>query len=125
MLQRTWSENVAYNAAEMPDPFTIRIFVPTGDPEGVRLIDRMNWTGLGIAFPRSKWSEVRQRSECIRAGIYILDGFSRGGQEDDPGASSSSSLPTIYIRASRWCADRIDSITRPRTSGTANLFCLK
>ena len=47
----------------MPDPFTIRIFVPDGDPEGVRLIDRMNWTGLGVVFPRFKWSEVRQRSE--------------------------------------------------------------
>ena len=35
----------------MPDPFTIRIFVPNGDPEGVRIIDRMNWTGVGIAFP--------------------------------------------------------------------------
>lgn len=23
------------------DPFTIRIFVPDGDPKGVRLIDRM------------------------------------------------------------------------------------
>ena len=52
----------------MPDPFTIRIFVPDGDPEGVRLIDRMNWTGLGIAFPRSRWMEVRQRSEFNRAG---------------------------------------------------------
>jgi len=30
----------------MPDPYTIRIFVPDGDPEGVRIIDRMNWTGL-------------------------------------------------------------------------------
>jgi hypothetical protein len=101
---------VAYNAAEMPDPFTIRIFVPTGDPEGVRLIDRMNWTGLGIAFPRSKWSEVRQRSECIRAGVYILDGFQEGNQEDDPGASSSSpSLPTVYIGQADGVRDRIDS----------------
>ena len=37
----------------MPDPFTIRIFVPDGAPEGVRLIDRMNWTGIGLAFPSS------------------------------------------------------------------------
>ena len=62
----------------MAGPFTIRIFVPDGDPEGVRLIDRMNWTGLGIVFPRSKWIEVRQRSEFIRAGVYILVGY----QED-------------------------------------------
>jgi hypothetical protein len=27
------------------DPFTIRIYVPDGDPEGVRLIDRLNLDG--------------------------------------------------------------------------------
>ncbi|MCA3627754.1 MAG: hypothetical protein IOC49_10995 [Methylobacterium sp.] len=34
------------------DPYTIRIYVKDGDPEGVRLIDQMNWTGKGIVFPR-------------------------------------------------------------------------
>jgi hypothetical protein len=29
----------------MPDPYTIRIFVADGEPEGLRIIDRMNWTG--------------------------------------------------------------------------------
>lgn len=56
------------------DPFTIRIFVPDGNPEGVRVIDRMNWTGLGIAFPRDQWLHVRQRSEFSKAGVYILVG---------------------------------------------------
>jgi hypothetical protein len=32
------------------NPFTIRSFVPDGDPEGVRIIDRMNWTGLASSF---------------------------------------------------------------------------
>lgn len=81
----------------MPDPFTIRIFVPDGDPEGVRLIDRMNWTGLGIAFPRSKWGEVRQRAEFLRAGVYILVGY----QEDD--------LPTIYIGQADGVKSRIEN----------------
>jgi hypothetical protein len=81
----------------MPEPFTIRIFVPDGDPEGVRLIDRMNWTGLGIVFPRAKWPEVRQRLEFIRAGVYILVGY----QEDD--------LPTIYIGQADGVRNRIDS----------------
>ena len=44
------SANVEWRA--MAEPFTIRIFVPDGDPEGVRLIDRMNWTGLGVVFRR-------------------------------------------------------------------------
>jgi hypothetical protein len=81
----------------MPDPFTIRIFVPDGDPEGVRLIDRMNWTGLGIFFPRSKWLEVRQRPEFLRTGIYILVGF----PDDD--------LPTVYIGQADGVRSRIDS----------------
>jgi hypothetical protein len=82
----------------MAAPFTIRIFVPDGDPEGVRLIDRMNWTGLGIAFPRAKWNEVRQRPEFIRAGVYILVGY----QEQDD-------LPTIYVGQADGVRDRIDA----------------
>lgn len=68
------------------DPFTIRIFVPDGDPEGVRIIDRMNWTGLGIAFPRDQWPSIRHRAEFARTGVYILVGYPA---DDD--------LPTIYI----------------------------
>ena len=33
------------------DGFTIRIFVPDGDPEDVRIVDRMTSTGVAIAFP--------------------------------------------------------------------------
>jgi hypothetical protein len=36
------------------DLFTVRIFVTDGDPEGVRLVDRMNWTGVGVVFPREQ-----------------------------------------------------------------------
>lgn len=82
----------------MSDPFTIRIFVPDGDPEGVRLIDRMNWTGLGIVFPRAKWREVRQRAELQRTGIYILSGY---GSEDDD-------LPTLYIGQADGIRERIE-----------------
>jgi len=64
----------------MADPFTIRIFVPDGDPEGIRIIDRMNWTGTGIVFPRTNWPDVRDaygsvfdlRAEMNGTGVYIL-----------------------------------------------------
>ena len=58
----------------MAEPFTIKIFVPDGDPEGVRIIDRMNWTGVGIAFPRTEWRKVMNRSEFCKTGVYILVG---------------------------------------------------
>ncbi len=83
----------------MADPFTIRIFVPGGDPEGVRLIDRMNWTGLGLIFRRSDWSEARKRGEMQRIGIYVLVG---DRNEDDD-------LFTLYIGQADGVRGRIDS----------------
>lgn len=79
------------------DPFTIRIFVPDGDPEGLRIIDRMNWTGQGVAFPREKWLEARQRPEFGKPGVYILRGINDGDE-----------LPTLYIGQGEEVRTRID-----------------
>ncbi|WP_018046185.1 GIY-YIG nuclease family protein [Methylobacterium sp. 88A] len=81
----------------MADPFTIRVFVPDGDPEGVRIIDRLNWTGLGIAFPREHWFRVRTRAEFGKTGVYILVGHTT---DDD--------LPTLYIGQGDGIRNRID-----------------
>ena len=83
----------------MADPFTIRIFVPDGDPEGVRLIDRMNWTGLGLVFPREKWPETRNRPEFARTGVYILVGY----------RNETDELPTLYIGQADGVKNRIDN----------------
>lgn len=79
-------------------PFTIRIFVPDGDPEGVRIIDRMNWTGMAIVFPRDHWARVKGRQEFKRPGVYILVGY----EEDDD-------LPTIYVGQGDGIVNRIES----------------
>ena len=83
----------------MPDSFTIKIFVPDGDPEGVRIIERMNWTGRGIIFPREDWSNTRHRSEFEQPGIYILRGY---GPEDED-------KPVLYIGQTDSLKSRIDS----------------
>jgi hypothetical protein len=59
----------------MADPFTLRIYVPSGVADGVRIIDRMNWTGRGIVVPRDRWGEVKARPEIARPGIYVLTGY--------------------------------------------------
>jgi hypothetical protein len=82
----------------MADPYTIRIFVPDGNPEGLRIIDRMNWTGLGIAFPREEWPKVKLRAEFGRAGVYVLIGRVT---DDD--------LLTIYIGQGDVVRARLDS----------------
>lgn len=80
------------------DPFTIRIFVPDGDSEGVRIIDRLNWTGLGIAFPRDHWPRVRQRNEFNKAGVS----FSSATKTEDD-------LPTLYIGQGDGVRNRIEA----------------
>lgn len=83
----------------MSDPFTIRVFVANGDPEGVRLVDRMNWTGVGVVFPRERWQIARSRAELSRTGVYILVGYKEGDED----------LPTLYIGEGDAVRDRIDS----------------
>jgi len=82
----------------MADPFTIRIFVPEGDPEGIRIIDRLSSTGIFFSFPRSKWEEVKRRPEFGQAGIYILSGY----------ADPKDELPTVYVGQADVVKSRID-----------------
>jgi hypothetical protein len=81
------------------DPYTIRIFVRDGDPEGVRLIDQMNWTGQGIVFPREQWAGIRTLPLFDLPGVYVLTGFT--AEDDD--------LPTIYVGEGDGIRDRIES----------------
>lgn len=52
--------------------FSVRLYFPSGDPQGLRLVERSGWTGQGLAFPRLKLAEARSREELKRIGIYIL-----------------------------------------------------
>ena len=70
----------------MTNPFTIKIFVPEGDPEGIRIIERLTSTGVFLIFPREKWKDIRTRSELQGSGIYILKGY-----------TTDENKPTIYI----------------------------
>ena len=84
----------------MSEPYTIRIFVPDGDPEGAKVVDLMNWTGVGIAFPRSKWVQLKGRPEFKRSGVYVLIGPAEGTDDD---------LPTVYVGQGDEIGSRIES----------------
>lgn len=81
------------------DPYTIRIFVKDGDPEGVRIIDQMNWTGQGVVFPREKWAEAKNLPVFEFPGVYILSGLT--AEDDD--------LPTVYVGEGDGIRNRIDA----------------
>lgn len=82
----------------MTKPYTIRLFMPDGDPSSIKVIDKMNWTGIGLEISRDSWSIHKNRKEFDQAGIYILIGY----QESDD-------LPTIYIGQGDGIKNRIES----------------
>lgn len=58
----------------MSKPFSLRIFVADGDPDGLRLVERSNWIGKAVIFPRASLPQVKQREELSRIGVYLLLG---------------------------------------------------
>jgi hypothetical protein len=82
----------------MTNAFTIRIFVPEGDPEGVRIVNRLTSTGIFFAFPRNKWNSISEKKELNHSGIYILSGYS----------DQSGDLPTIYVGKADVIKNRIE-----------------
>ena len=63
----------------MPDvsvsnAFSLRIFVADGDPDGLRVVERSNWIGKALIFPRALLPKVKQRDELGQTGVYLLLG---------------------------------------------------
>ena len=69
-----------------PRPFSIHIFIPDGNPDGVKIIDKSNWSGRALALPRPLFPEAKKRDEFGVPGVYVL--VCPSGKGD---------LPTIYI----------------------------
>jgi hypothetical protein len=63
----------------MSRPVTIHIFLADGTAEGLRIIEKSNWTGQALDFARSDWTGVRSREDFGRPGVYVLKGVSDTG----------------------------------------------
>lgn len=72
--------------------FSVNVFLPTGDPEGLKVVEKSNWSGRGLVVPRSLLPESSSRQELDSTGVYMLIG-----------PSENSALPCLYVGQ----ADRI------------------
>ena len=72
--------------ASLQGSFSLRIFVPGIELDGVRLVEKSNWNGSGLVCPRAVFVKTKSRAEFGRTGVYVLSG---------PGADGN--LPRIYI----------------------------
>jgi hypothetical protein len=63
-------------------PFALSLFVPSGLPEGMRIVEKINWSGIGFVIPRSQLQEFSERDESRRPGVYVLSGPDPEGGTD-------------------------------------------
>ncbi len=66
--------NVGLGGSSMSTPFAITLFATTGDPQGIRHIDKSNWSGFGVVFPKERFHVLKNEPGFNQAGVYILVG---------------------------------------------------
>lgn len=86
---------------------SIRLFLVDGTSTGLLTAEIMNWTGHVLTGPRSKLSELVQRPECARTGVYFLVG-------PDP---DDNLLTRVYIGEPDDIAQRLRQHNRPEAQG--------
>ncbi|MDI9394126.1 MAG: GIY-YIG nuclease family protein [Euryarchaeota archaeon] len=85
------------SSRERPRAFSVRLFLPGGDPDGVKTVEKSNWTGRGLVIPRSLFAETRSREELGSTGVYIL-----------VGPDEKSQLPRVYVGEGDPIGPRLD-----------------
>ena len=80
--------------------YSIRVFLPNGDPEGIKRVEKFNWSGVGIIVPRSLFARAKkEHPELDRPGVYLL--------YPQPGLDETSAMPQVYIGESDSVLSRL------------------
>ncbi|MFR2509347.1 GIY-YIG nuclease family protein [Odoribacter laneus] len=79
----------------MAYPQTIQIFLPDGNPRGIKIAEITNRTIKAILFPRNQFEAILQRPELANVGFYFLFGVADNGHE------------MAYIGEAEDCAERL------------------
>lgn len=60
----------------------MQIFLPNGSTDGIWVVQKSNWTGVGLVIPRNHFAEGRLRDELSGPGVYVLVGAAEGESFD-------------------------------------------
>lgn len=77
-------------------PISIKLFLTTGNPTGLRTAEISNWSGKAVAAPRTELDSLRKRSEVQGAGVYLLTGVDANLHD-----------PILYVGESENIAERL------------------
>ena len=73
---------------------TIQIFLPDGNPHGIKIAEITSRTVLAILIPRQQLAEAAKREELNGVGVYMLFG-------------QSDAKPQLYIGETENCLNRL------------------
>lgn len=78
---------------------SIRLFLAEGTPDGLWVVEKSNWTGIGLVASRPGYQALRSRAELAGPGIYVLVGPADG----------SAHSQRVYIGETDVLRSRLDT----------------
>jgi hypothetical protein len=81
------SENGMNSSRESRLGSTIKLYLADGQAGGIRVVEKDNWSGVGVDCSRKDLARARRCEEFEGSGVYVLSDF-----DDD-----SDGLPQIYV----------------------------
>ena len=84
-------------------PQTIQIFLPEGNPIGIKVAELTNRVITAVLIPRNKLQDAEKREEIQKHGIYFLFGETEG-----------KAKPTVYIGETDNCLERVKTHNRSK-----------
>jgi hypothetical protein len=80
----------------VPVGSTIHLYLTDGRPSGIRVVEKDNWSGIGVDSSRADLSTAKRRPEFERCGVYLL-----------VGEEESSGFPALYVGEADDLGNRI------------------
>ena len=94
--------------------FSLNLYVPSGRPEGMWVVTKDGWSGIGFRVPRVNLEEFAQQDEASHPGVYVLSGTDPEGGQD-----------IIYIGEADPLAPRLSQHKAKEFWSTAYIFTTK
>jgi Domain of unknown function (DUF4357) len=85
----------------------IRLFLTDGSANGIRYAELMNWTGQAFACPKSLFTNLKRWPETQRAGVYVLVGLNKKGEDAVYIGESENVLARLLSHLSQSTLDDI------------------
>ena len=93
------------------------MFFPSGDPDGLKIVKKDNWSGRLLAFRRDQLDDAMARDELRSVGVYVLR-----GPEGDPNDIDGV---RIYVGQSSTLATRLEDHARNKEFWTDAVVAIR